>query len=116
MTKQEELEHLNRIIQDKLSCECVEDICSQALPHCLVPKDEKKILSSPSSLQVPSFRIASKLSQVSMFHLSQKRRINLVVAVAVTTIVVCVNIIRLFRRDTSVHSMVAITQQFGKVI
>ena len=51
MTKQEELEHLNRIIQDKVSCNCVEDVCSQAVPHCLVPKDESKVLPCLPSIQ-----------------------------------------------------------------
>ena len=51
MTKQEELEHLNRIIQDKLDCDWVEDVCSQALPHCLVPKDENKVLPCLTPIQ-----------------------------------------------------------------
>ena len=51
MTKQEELEHLNRIIGEKVNCGCMEEVSPPVSPQMLVPKDEQKFIDCSEELR-----------------------------------------------------------------
>ena len=132
MTKQEELEHLNRIIQDKLDCDWVEDVCSQALPHCLVPKDENKVLpcltpiqsefesilhsTQPSLVIVPSSFFSYQQQPQSIQPVVSKPKEESLPCCSCGGNNNCVSTVRLFQRGISVHSMVATIRRFARVI